>query len=142
MYAKIDTDALKAFLAENQDKNLTDAQFAERYLKGVVETLNAKPKMYRSFGAYWWPIKKLMLEKNLLPMGFGDSYDATMAEQFTYESESLTVCAAYLYQQDAIESGLVFSNTHPLDLEGSLESEIYTLEDSDVERLILAGSFK
>lgn len=141
MYKKLDIEALKTFLAENQDAKLTDEQFAERYLKGVVETLNAKPKMYRSFGAYWWAIKKLMLEKGLLHEGFGDSYDSTMAKQFSYESESLTVCAAYLYQQDAIESGLVFSNTHPLELENSVESETYTFEDSDIERLIFASSF-
>ena len=42
----------RAYETSNKD------DFVNDYLSGVAKQLINKPELYRSFGAYWWPLKE------------------------------------------------------------------------------------
>ena len=137
-YATINEDELNEFLEENRG-GVDDAEFTDRYLNGVVTALKDNPKLYRSFGIYWWALKRLILKYKGEFNGLDDSYDSTLSDAFSFENDALTVCAAYNFQQIALENGYMYSNSHQATTEEVVD---LVIEDANLERLIFAESFK
>lgn len=98
---KLPQDALQQFLDENRD-DLTDADFVKRYIESLATSLIANPAIYRTFGAHWWPLKRILLAMGLLPAQYGDSFDTAADALFSESTDALTVCAAHLAQQDNV----------------------------------------
>lgn len=139
-FEKINVGELSIFLEENRNDK-TDEQFVDRFLPGAIASLKNDPKLYRSYGPYWWPLKRLILAFKDYDGFMGNSYDSTLSAAFSYDNDALTVCAAYNFQNMTVESGYMYSNEH----QGSTtngEVVEFVIEDEDMERLILAASFK
>ena len=128
------------FLEENRG-DVDDEQFVKRYVTGVIETLKTNKKLYRSFGGYWWPLKRIILA--LEPQAaehLGEEYDSELNEAFSYGNDALTVCAAYLTQDVNIEQGYMDSNKHTYYTAENEPIEL-TIEDTEMEKRIFAESF-
>jgi hypothetical protein len=134
---KIPEDALLKFLDENSD-GLSEAEFAERYLKGVAATLIRQPDVYRTYGAHWWPLKRLLVAGAMLPMAYGDSYNTEANALFSESTDALTVCAAFLAQQDNV-SDRMMSDTRFVYEKDDGEAFEFLLEDDEMEKIIFAA---
>ena len=134
---KPDVIRISRFLEDNRG-NTTDTEFAERYVTGVIATLKVNKKLYRSFGGFWWPLKRMIL--SIDPDNFGEQYDTELNEIFSYSNDALTVCAAFLTQQANIKQGYMYSNKHTYYTVEQEPIEL-TIEDSEMEARIFAESF-
>jgi hypothetical protein len=135
---KPDATGISQFLEDNRG-DTTDQEFVERYIKGVIETLKKNKKLYRSFGGYWWPLKRLIMAQDD-SAGVGTEYNTELNDTFSYASDALTVSAAYLIQQSNIEQGYMHANNHTY-YTSSQEPIDVMIEDTEMEAQIFAESF-
>lgn len=122
-FKKIPVELL-AELLESERNGVDDVDFVERFIQGTIKTLKSKPLAYRSFGAYWWPIKRLIVNAKVYHNDFGDSYDTELNEAFSYDSDAITVCAAFLEQEANIS-------------EGNMMATVFNYEDEDGQNISL-----
>lgn len=119
--------------------NKREAGFVKSFLSGVTSNLIENPEIYRSFGAYWWPLKELLIEHDVLV--FGTDLEAETTEHFRYDSEELTCCAAYAMQQTKLKNNEFLASNNLLELEGG-EVQEYGLYDKRMEDLTALLRFK
>lgn len=136
---KPDVKAISTFLEENRD-SLSDAEFVTRYITGLILSLQADKRLYRSFGGFWWPLKRMLLASKSDIFEMGDSYNTELNQQFSYANDALTVCAAYLTQQENLENGYLYASKH-IYATSTLEPIEIVIEDPAIELLILADTF-
>jgi hypothetical protein len=134
---KPDVTLIAKFLEDNRG-DTNDAEFAKRYVTGVIASLKVDKKLYRSFGGFWWPLKRMIL--TIDSNNFGEQYDTELNELFSYSNDALTVCAAFLTQQTNIEQGYLYSNQHRYYTAGQEPIDL-TIEDGEMEGRIFADSF-
>lgn len=115
--------------------------FAPAYLRGIAENLKIQPWVYRSFGPYWWLLKRELIGAGFTD--FGDEVDAETAEALDYGSTELNLSACYVAQSHCIEQMNLYGHHHVVEL-ATGEAVEYVLVDEQVEaievgRLIQAG---
>lgn len=123
----------------------SEADFKRRSLENLVELIKKKPETYRAYGAWWFTLKKMIIDE-LGYLGFGIYVGDGETDVYRYKSDTHTLIASWLYMNERSESGALYSNNHQLDTDPSVSEEGYDyyLIDRDVENLIeyLAGSKK
>ncbi|WP_413113367.1 hypothetical protein [Thaumasiovibrio sp. DFM-14] len=108
------------------------AHFAHAALQGIIKVLAMNPKMYRAYGGYWWPIKRILIEQG--HDQFGDTVELAGAAQFGYANPRHTIVAAILYARETAFKA-PYSSSHSITLDdGDLVD--YTLIDEEMELLI------
>lgn len=119
----------------------TAHSFKERYLKNLIDVVSKNPRIYRAYGAWWFTIKKMVIEDAGF-LGFGINSGAGEADVYRYKKDIHTLIAAWLYMEGRTESGAIYSSSHLLDVDPSVSDEGYEyfLVDSDMEDLILIGT--
>lgn len=133
-----------AALAEAVEQARKDAggQFQAAFLQAVRDQLRTRPAMYRSFGPYWWPLKREMIRAGI--HDFGLSYDAETADALSYGDAETTLAACALYQGYVLDNLSIYEHDHAVGMaDGTIET--YTLTDDDMEamevgRLISQGT--
>ena len=125
--------ALEALL-EDERNGASDEEFVERYVQGIIKTLKSNPLLYRSFGAYWWPLKRLIVNAKVYHNDFGESYSEEFNKALSLDSDALTVCAIYLEQEDNIATGNTTSTAFNYEAMDGSEIEI-TIEDDIMEKI-------
>lgn len=120
-----------------QANEATGGEFVSKQLAGINKMLIANPAMYRLYGAYWWSVKKLLVE-----YGFYDwtNYEQSTREHFNYDEPEYLLAAAWAYHNHQLESGSMISNLHSYDVGGEVYE--YSLEDVEVEYLVCSRSKK
>lgn len=119
--------------------DITANEFVVKYLSGVAKSLMTTPEVYRSFGAYWWALKSLLIEHKVLV--FGDNLELPFVNDFSYELNEQTCCAAYITQQKQVLNNQLLSNEHMLETD-DIEGYEYILHDQYMENLILYKTLK
>lgn len=125
------------FLEENRG-GVNDEVFTQRYIAGVIESLRKDKKLYRSFGGFWWPLKRLILATDNVESG--ELYDTELDNQFSYANDAVTVCAAFLAQESNLASGYTYSNKHVYYTADNEPVEL-TLEDEEMESQVFGATF-
>lgn len=127
-------EALKG-TATNNGKTPKDEWIAT-ITSSYRNVLKHDPRQYRSFGPFWW-----LLKRELIACGindFGDHLDMEWIEITDYKDMMLNILAAWAYAEFASEQqGLLYSNTHSVTFiedSGASTSE-YTLIDEEMEVL-------
>lgn len=110
-------------------------------LDGIARELHEDPARYRSYGPYWWLLKKALLEAGYRE--FGSFLDAAWYEKLDYGSSAYNLAAAWGYSDWAAENGSLYALRHTYALRDTemdevFEDEIweeatYVLEDKDME---------
>lgn len=131
-YIKLPIEKLQPLVDENAAEN--EQAFVDSYISGVVRALVNSPESYRSFGAYWWALKKRIIAKGVDV--FGQFVEGETLAHFDYESDAIACCAAYVTQSDRANANELFTQTHLLDV-GEGETTEYTLEDAEMERFAI-----
>lgn len=137
---KFELPAIEA-LAADARKEVGSAQIAPAYLQGLRANIASNPSMYRSFGPYWWLIKREMLAMGI--KDFGESVDTETADALDYGDRDLNCAAGYAYQLLAFDTMAVYGHHHAVQLEDGTIAQ-YVLADEEVEaievgRLVQAG---
>lgn len=112
-----------------------DINWMGRYLSSLTALLQKTPLRYRTFGPYWWLLKKSMIDRGIVT--FGDEIDREWFEQMDYGSEELNLAAANAYEDMRIDGKFnIYDVNHVMeDAQGSPYE--YVIADSDVERFNL-----
>lgn len=143
---KPDVEELDEIIEDARKKN---PDWVTKYLHATNELLDKDPALYRSYGYYWWGLKRAMLEKGITSCGL--SVDEEWAEYTDYGDIEHNVAAAYLYQDRVFDSCFVYSSKHSyyyLDEENSekngeecWEEGVYKLRDTVMEEAYEVQSF-
>ncbi len=131
-YIKLPIEKLQPLLDESEAVN--EQTFVDSYISGVVRALVSSPESYRSFGAYWWALKKRIIARGIDV--FGEFVESETLAYYDYESDAMACCAAYVTQSDRANANELFTQTHLLDI-GEGETTEYTLEDSEMEKFAI-----
>lgn len=131
------TDELAPLLEEALAGGRTEEEFQRGYLDGILTVLKTDPRQYRSFGPYWWPVKKMLIDDGYSAV-FGEQLEQGTLQHYTLERPALTLVAAWAYQQYQFEEGKLRASSHQLDIQDG-ETYEYELSDTDMELAISGG---
>ena len=137
---KPDTEALRNLKATAlKNGSVTPEEWRAKFLKSVATIVTSNPKQYHSYGPYWW-----LLKRELIADGygqFGDTVDAEWVEKLDYGDWIYNLLAAWVYAEQAIDLGLIYSERHSIPMvsgDGSAGAEEYieyVLIDEEVDIL-------
>jgi hypothetical protein len=103
------------------------AQWLDKARKNIATLLIDNPQEYRSFGAFWWPVKKQLIESNLI----AGALNAEQFESVTTGDTALDMAGALAYHDytaGSMNTGNVFTvNTDDGD------TIDYLLDDQEME---------
>ncbi|GAL07858.1 hypothetical protein JCM19237_238 [Photobacterium aphoticum] len=128
-------DALQPLIDEALEGGaLTKSDFVTNHCVGIITALVENPLAYRAYGAYWWPVKDILIRNGFTELfTLDDQYEPITAKHFYIEDDATTLCAAWAYFDFMVETGNMLSNIHVYeDADG--EQFEYGLEDLDLER--------
>lgn len=127
-------DDLADLLNEALSNVDTPAQFVTRFVKNTADILKTNPKLYRAYGPWWWPMKKVMMDEGITD--FGQSVEVGPLTHFTLGAPELDCVAAWAYHSDKIDMGNAYSSDHALEM---LDGDIYNyqLQDTEMEAVII-----
>lgn len=106
------------------------------YLDGVKKLIKKDPLRYRTFGPYWWLLKKALIDRG--DYAFGDEIDLEWFEALDYGSVELNIAAACAYEDDRTDSQCnIHDDSHMLEDENG-EAYEYKTGDSEVDSMARA----
>lgn len=114
-FIKPSEEELKQNISEVAGKGGTD-NWMEKILAAMQQLLLKHPIRYRSHGPYWWPLKKIFIDRGLAL--FGDNVDREWLEEVDYGEAALNIMAAQLYSDIRFDTGLIDDPFHTLESEG------------------------
>lgn len=129
MKIKIPTQAELKPLYDEAIEGQTEAQWMETFLATVAKMLRKNPLWYRAYGIYWWGLKQILIERDLITSDF---IDAEWVEKVQYEQPAYLLLAAFAYHDERQDIGALEDDTHVIELDdGAIDS--YVLIDEDFE---------
>lgn len=134
MKLKIYTEEVLRQTVALATESQSQAVWIEKARSNIAALLIKRPQEYRSFGAFWWAIKKQLVEAGNLA---GDvSFNLQKFEEVTTGDAALDLAGALLFHDHTagtLNTGSVF----PLDSdEGQVD---YVLDDQEMEARIFTG---
>lgn len=130
-------NALKAEAMNNGE--VKPAEWRKKMTEGIYSILSVRPLQYRSYGPYWWLVKKELIAQDIIL--FGETVDAEWFENMDYGDPVLNLLAAWAYADWSVDNGLIFSNQHTVTQivnDEEVENIEYILMDDEVE-IMAAG---
>lgn len=122
------------------ESGLSESEYIAHTVDQMVQVIKARPTIYRSYGAYWWAVKRIMIEHGVIV--FGQTVEIGDIEQFFIENdEALTLVAAILYQQWIVNNASPDVADHLLPLVDGDDVE-YSVIDDEMEFLIAGEKTK
>ncbi|MDC8446082.1 MAG: hypothetical protein LV471_09190 [Nitrosomonas sp.] len=123
-------DDLKRII-EEATIDQTDDQWIEVFLKGASNLIGSNPIIYRSFGPFWWVLKKYLQDENL---NSGEPVDTDVFNQITMGEKILDIAAAYAYHDITTKDMTATQSTRTIESDdGTID---YTLIDEEMEAII------
>jgi len=119
-------------IIEEGSSDSDEEQWAAGFLAGAAGLLKRNPVMYRSFGPFWWPLKKYLQDGGL---NGGEPVEDELFDQVTMGSKSLDIAAAYAYH-DWTTSNMNITNTVHIAQSSDGEDVEYQVIDDEFEALI------
>ncbi len=119
-------------IIEEGSSDSDEEQWADGFLAGAAGLLKRNPVMYRSFGPFWWPLKRYLQDGGL---NGGEPVEDELFDQVTMGSKSLDIAAAYAYH-DWTTSNMSITNTVHIVQSSDGEDVEYQVIDDEFEALI------
>lgn len=117
-----------------QGGKVSPAAWLKKMTDGYARILKRKPQQYRSFGPFWWLLKRELINHGHTE--FGTTVDAEWYNHADYGDPVLNMLAVWTYAEFADGRGLLFSNAHAvsfIDDGAESEPEEYVLIDEEME---------
>lgn len=126
-YFVLEPEALDHALLENGIHNRNE--WAKRTLKGISKLVTNEPVRYRSYGPFWWPIKRMLANAGL-------SFETLEAKtnRYLYLDENHNLAAGVLI---AMEWAVLHYGVNEYRLIQNDREASYVLEDPEMEILVL-----
>lgn len=124
-------ESLAPAIAEGSKGFVNQQQWVSKMLGSFSATVRRRPLSYRSFGPFWWPIKRLMIESGDLQ---GETPDPAEVERITLGTPALDVAAAWAYSEFAASNQTSDDNMITVDTEDGDTFE-YLLNDEEMEAM-------
>jgi hypothetical protein len=131
-------EQLATVIAEGTQGFANNNQWINSLLNGIATLVKRSPIAYRSFGPFWWPVKKMLLNAELLN---GEEVDQALIDQVSMGSAELDLAAAFSFQEWTNDNQLASNNVFSVTTEDG-GSDDYTLIDEEMEASIFALSGK
>ena len=120
-----------------------EREWVKTHCRLLAGLLKKDPLRYRGYGPYWPAVKKALIDAGY--QDFGDSVDLEWFERIDYGKTFYNLLAAWMYQENAANSGLIYSDAHIATFEEEEEEsgETITVEmeyfaaDDDMELMAL-----
>jgi hypothetical protein len=119
-------------LIEEATVDQSEDQWHESFLSGVAGLIAKSPIAYRSFGPFWWAVKKYLQDEGLLN---GEPVNAELFEQVTMGDKTLDLAAAFAFHDSTSKSLTATETTHTVSDENG-ESLEYQVIDEELEARI------
>lgn len=123
------TSDLEPVVEEGSKGFVSKQQWVTKMLGSFAGQVRARPLAYRSFGPFWWPLKRLMIEAGEFP---GTLPDADEVARISFGRADLDVAAAFAYSEYASANQIEMSTTITVDTEDG-DTIDYLLNDDELE---------
>lgn len=135
---KPDVSALQPLIDEATE-NQTIEQWITKLLAAIKSVLIKSPERYRSYGPYWWLVKKMFIDRK--DTSFGDHIDKVWYEAMDYGYDKFNLVAAFAYADNRFEIGLMKDSYHTMEDEESGDSIEFISGDEEMEMIAVSGMF-
>lgn len=122
-------DQLAPLIKEGSASFVNQTSWVEAFLQGVSTQVKRNPLSYRSYGPFWWPLKKLMQDRDLIG---GEPVDADEVARISLGDAAHDVAAAFAFQENAHANLTAGNTTFTVDTEDG-DTIDYVLGDDDME---------
>lgn len=129
-------DDLRPLLEQATAKQSVD-KWMEKFLAGTKRILLANPLRYRGYGPYWWPLKKLYLDRD--DHSFGEFVDQQWLATMAYAKPEFTLLAAFAYEEMRTTKNFIDDPYHVLDNPDGSDSVEYASNDPEMEMMAIAA---
>lgn len=115
----MEPEKITDFTAEQLSKVITEAtkgttkyRWITEYLWTLSKLLDKSPGAYRQFGAYWWPVKRMMIRREVGVHDWSESDIPPMIDRVSFGDDALDMAAAHSYSEYAFDNLANESNVH------------------------------
>lgn len=132
MKLKIYTDDVLQQAVALATATQSQAQWLTAARENIIKLLAKKPSEYRSFGAFWWPLKQQLIDAELLD----GTVNRERYEEIATGVDTLDMAGALLHHShtaNTLDTGNIFT----VDTENGLVD--YVLDDQEMEARIYSG---
>lgn len=119
-------------LIEEATVDQSEAEWHQAFLTGVAGLIAKSPIAYRSFGPFWWPLKRYLQLDGLIK---GEAVDKDLFDQVTMDDKTLDLAASFAFHDSTSKSLTATETTHTVSDENG-ESLEYQVIDEEFEARI------
>lgn len=130
-------DQLSALIAEGSAGFASRGQWINKMRASFAGVVNRRPLAYRSFGPYWWPLKRLLIEGGELQ---AELPAPDLEAEVSLGDAALNIAAAFAYQDAATDNLTAMNTTHTVDTEDGDTRDYVVIDDEMEGRAALAAS--
>lgn len=124
-----------------------EREWTKTHCRLVAGLLKRDPLRYRGYGPYWYAVKKALLDAGY--QDFGETIDLEWFELIDYGKTFYNLLAAWMYQDNAANVGLMYASSHIATFEerdetgDAVNEEMeYEMADDEMELLALEKRIK
>jgi hypothetical protein len=121
---------LQPFLMQAVAKQPLD-QWIEKFSANLKVILLKSPLRYRTYGPYWWPLKKIYIDKE--DFSFGDFLDQEWFSTMDYGKPELNIMAAFLYEDMRMAKNMIDDPFHVMETIDGGDAVEFASNDPDME---------
>lgn len=107
----------------------TVEQYRESFVAAIKKLVGKDPLRYRTYGPYWWLVKKGLLDRG--DFCFGEYFDEEWISALDYGLEELNFIAAFVYEDVQFQHGIYNAQHSLVDDEG--EPVCFVCNDHEME---------
>jgi hypothetical protein len=119
-------------LIEEATIDQSEKEWHQALLSGIAGLIDKSPIAYRSFGPFWWAVKKYLQDDGLIR---GEPVDLELFDQVTMGDKTLDLAAAFAFHDSTSKSFTATETAHTVSDENG-ESLEYQVIDEEFEARI------
>lgn len=129
-------DVLQPMLHEATAANQSVDRWIEKFLANLKGILLKTPLRYRAYGPYWWPLKKLLIDRNDLT--FGELIDQEWFSAMDYGKPEFNILAAHAYEEVRLTKNLIDDPFHIMETLDGGDAVEFASNDPEMEIMALS----
>lgn len=127
-------EQIQPFLDQGMAGRTLD-QWMEKFLSSLKTILLDNPLRYRAYGPYWWPLKKMFIDRS--DLSFGDFIDAEWLSIMDYGKPEENIIAACIYEDIRVAKNLIDDPFHVMETADGADAIEYASNDPDMEMMVI-----